>query len=222
MQNLLDFLDKYGQEYNTKDSSLFFYSLTKLKKFNYFLELGTGLGCTSFAVATAMKENKKGLCISFDNGIHQFSEYESFIENQSKNLNIQKHFKFNLEDINFNNFNFNFKLDCIFSDFDRRETSIDNLINWSLSNVMCFSSIFIDGVAEHNSSYFYLKLLIDSFNNQKIPNNYLNHKNFIETHTFNLITIRKDDSLNVGQSNMCWIKIEPNNVYFKKIKQWKC
>lgn len=217
MQKLLKYLNKYGQGYNTKESSLFFYSLTKMKKFNYFLELGTGFGCTSFSVATAMKENKKGLCVSYDNGSHHNSEYESFIKNQSKNLDIEKHFLFNLKNVNFNNFNLNFKLDCIFSDFDRSEFYIDHLFNWSLSNIMSYSSIFIDGVAENNSGFFYLKLLIDSFNKQKIPKDYLKHEEFIKKHVFNLITIRKDDSLNQGQSNMCWLKIEPNIIYFEKM-----
>ena len=67
-QDLLTYIKEHGIAYNTEDSSLFFYALTKMKKYKTFVEFGTGLGCTSFAVAHAMKENGIGNCITIDNG----------------------------------------------------------------------------------------------------------------------------------------------------------
>ena len=51
---LLSYIKEHGIAYNTEDSSLFFYALTKMKKYRTFVEFGTGLGCTAFAVASAM------------------------------------------------------------------------------------------------------------------------------------------------------------------------
>ena len=46
-QDLLTYIKEHGIAYNTEDSSLFFYALTKMKKYKTFVEFGTGLGCTS-------------------------------------------------------------------------------------------------------------------------------------------------------------------------------
>jgi predicted O-methyltransferase YrrM len=62
---LLKYIKHNGIAYNTEDSSLFFYALTKMKHYKRFVEFGTGLGCTSLAVASAMKENGGGKCITF-------------------------------------------------------------------------------------------------------------------------------------------------------------
>ena len=235
-QDLLTYIKEHGIAYNTEDSSLFFYALTKMKKYKTFVEFGTGLGCTSFAVAHAMKENGIGNCITIDNGRqygHPRNEgrqsYSEFINSTVEKLEIQDHFTLLNQDIDFKLMN---NVDCVFSDFDRDVKVIDQLIAWGLYSMNNYSSIFIDGLCSYDEGFYYIKLLIDMLNDKRIPKSIMQYfhkesiftakqegyaKQFVEDHKFSLTTIRKDDIHNTGQSGMCWIKIEPNNIRFEKI-----
>ena len=206
-QDLLAHIKQYGSAYNTEDSSLFFYALTRMQQFKTFIEFGTGLGCTSFAVAYAMKENKFGKCITFDNG----SAYKKWINSFASKIEIENYFTLKQRNIDFQSVLID-NVDCVFSDFDRSEDNINKLMSWALYSMNDYSSIFIDGLCNYPEGFYYTKLLINKLNANKIPNFLSMHKRFIEEHTFSLTTIRKDDKHNTGQGGMCWIKTEPNNI----------
>ena len=213
---LLKYIKHNGIAYNTEDSSLFFYALTKMKKYRTFVEFGTGLGCTAFAVASAMKENGMGECITIDNGRqygHPCNEggksYSEFINSTVEKLEIQDHFTLLNQDIDFKPIS---NVNCVFADFDREVATIEKLMVWAFYSITDYSSIFIDGLCNYPEGFYYTKLLINKLNANKIPNFLSMHKRFIEEHTFSLTTIRKDDKHNTGQGGMCWIKTEPNNI----------
>ena len=133
--DLLDYLRKYGYSYNTEDSSIFFYALTKMKRYRNFLELGTGWGCTAFLVAAAMKENGIGKCITYDNGQdYENVRYSSFINQMINEFGLSEHIDFRNQNIVLDNITGQ-SFDCIFSDFDRSVAFIDKFIGWSLFNV---------------------------------------------------------------------------------------
>ena len=210
---LLTHLERFGDAYNTKDSSLFFYALTKMKHYNTFVEFGTGLGCTAFAVASAMKENGVGKCITIDNGKEYVSQvgetYSEFINSMVEKIEIQNHFTLLNKEIEFKPIS---NVDCVFADFDREVVTIEKLITWALSSINDYSSIFIDGLGNYLEGFYYTKLLVNKLNENNIPNFLLMHKKFIEGHNFSLTTIRRQDKNNTGQGSMSWIKIEPNNI----------
>ncbi|MAV94563.1 MAG: hypothetical protein CMA31_02615 [Euryarchaeota archaeon] len=209
--DLLKHIKRFGSAYNTEDSSLFFYALTKMKHYKRFVEFGTGLGCTSLAVASAMKENGVGKCITFDNGNeYEGQSYSQFITDMVKKLEIQEHFILSQQPIDFHLTDS--LVDCVFADFDRSVDTIEKLIEWAMFSMNNYSSIFIDGLNNYPEGYYYTKLLIKALNENKPPNFLLENKKFIEEHNFSLTTIRKQDKNNTGQGGMCWIKIEPNTL----------
>jgi hypothetical protein len=211
--DLLTYIKHNGSAYNTEASSIFFYALTKMKNYKTFVEFGTGLGCTAFAVASAMKENGVGKCITFDNGGDYDGasnmSYQEYINSMAHKLGIQNHFILSNKEIDFTWRDSN-KVDCVFSDFDRSVKVIERLMSWALYSMDDYSSIFIDGLYNYKEGFYYTKLLVNKLNENKIPNFLLIHKKFIEEHSFSLTTIRKQDKNNMGQDSMCWIKIEAN------------
>ena len=221
-QDLLAHIKQYGSAYNTEDSSLFFYALTRMQQFKTFIEFGTGLGCTSFAVAYAMKENKFGKCITFDNG-SEYEEienvsYKKWINSFASKIEIEKYFTLKQRNIDFQSVLID-NVDCVFSDFDRSEDNINKLMSWALYSMNDYSSIFIDGLYNYKEGFYYTKLLVSMLNENTIPNSLtftekqkMYAKKFVEDHSFSLTTIRKHDKNNIGQDSMCWIKIESNNI----------
>ena len=219
---LLKYIKHNGIAYNTEDSSLFFYALTRMQQFKTFIEFGTGLGCTSFAVAYAMKENKFGKCITFDNG-SEYEEienvsYKKWINSFASKIEIEKYFTLKQRNIDFQSVLID-NVDCVFSDFDRSEDNINKLMSWALYSMNDYSSIFIDGLYNYKEGFYYTKLLVSMLNENTIPNSLtftekqkMYAKKFVEDHSFSLTTIRKHDKNNIGQDSMCWIKIESNNI----------
>ena len=193
MKKLLNHLHKYGNVYNTEGSALFFYALTKMLRYNLFVEFGTGLACTSLAVTTAMKENNKGLCITYDNGSHfkNVDDYKNFLNNLIKKHELGNRMVTINEDINFNNIFLNQKVDCVFSDFKRNKEYIEKLLKWSSKYVRHNGYIFIDGLKSYNSGFNKAKELIKKYN-------------------WSLTVIDKEDKQNIDQNNMCWIKVNSN------------
>tara|TARA_B100000586_G_scaffold264660_1_gene235321 strand:+ start:38 stop:688 length:651 start_codon:yes stop_codon:yes gene_type:complete len=214
-QDLLTYIKQFGSAYNTEDSSLFFYALTKMEKYKTFVEFGTGLGCTAFAVASAMKENGEGKCITFDNGREYDGasnmSYQEYINSMAHKFGIQNHFILSNKEIDFTWRDRN-RVDCVFADFDREVATIERLMSWALYSIDDYASIFIDGLYNYKEGFYYTKLLVNKLNENKIPNFLLAHKQFIEEHSFSLTTIRKEDTHNTGQDSMCWIKIESDNI----------
>ena len=188
-QKLLHHLHKYGEEYNTKDSALFFYTLTKMQNYNLFVEFGTGLACTSLAVSTAMKENKKGMCITYDNGSHfqNIDQYKNFLNKIKKEHELDDKMITICEDVNFDNIFLNQKADCVFSAFDRSEKYVEKLLNWCFKYVKYGGYIFIDGLKSYKPGF-------DKANK------------IVKKYDWTLMIIDKEDKQSINQNNMCWIK----------------
>ena len=202
-----------------------------MKRYRNFLELGTGWGCTAFLVASAMKENGIGKCITYDNGQdYENVRYPSFINQMINEFGLSEHIDFRNQNIVLDNITGQ-SFDCIFSDFDRSVAFIDKFIGWSLFNVNDHSSIFIDGLCDYYEGYYYTKLLVDMLNRNTLPKSMIDSMTgdvhladkFVREHSFSLTTIRKCDkdksrlvnNKDRTQNGMCWIKIEPNNIRFE-------
>jgi hypothetical protein len=81
---LLEWNALVGEIYGTEDKSLFLYSLVKMQKPENIVEIGTGLGVSSFWMAHALKENGSGHVWTVDNGT-QWNEAVQFYELNTKN-----------------------------------------------------------------------------------------------------------------------------------------
>ena len=211
-KEIIDYIKEHGHEYDTEGTAYFFYSLVKFKHTKNFLELGTGLGVTAFAVAEAMEENKNGRIITVDN---------------SRNVFLQKKVKeFNLNKIDLINKDISFKeiplinYDIIFSDFDRTPLYLQDLITFFLLNSNLYSSLFIDGLNSYWPGYSYISKMISLLKENKIPKIFRDTLNEIEQQKliykvkntkFTQLDIRKRHNEKL-QTGLTWLKLEPYNV----------
>jgi Methyltransferase domain len=67
---LLAWRDVAGKFYGSEDQALFLYSLIKMYGPRTVVELGTGLGVSTFWIAQALRENGSGHLLSLDDGSH--------------------------------------------------------------------------------------------------------------------------------------------------------
>jgi hypothetical protein len=67
---LLAWRDIAGPFYGSEDQAVLLYSLVKMYRPRAVLELGTGLGVSSYWIAQALKENGEGQLLSVDDGSH--------------------------------------------------------------------------------------------------------------------------------------------------------
>ena len=67
---LLEFTNRLGFVYGSEDISLLLYSLIRRERPENILELGTGLGVSTFWMAQALRENGTGRIATFDDGSH--------------------------------------------------------------------------------------------------------------------------------------------------------
>jgi hypothetical protein len=72
-----------GEPYTTEDKSHFFYSLLKMQKPDRVLELGVGMGVTSFFMAQALAENGRGHLYAVDDG-SGWTEFQGWLVDQLK------------------------------------------------------------------------------------------------------------------------------------------
>lgn len=70
LQKLLAWRDLAGPLYGSEDQALFLYSLVKMYRPRTVVELGAGLGVSSFWIAQALRENGDGRLFSVDDGCH--------------------------------------------------------------------------------------------------------------------------------------------------------
>jgi hypothetical protein len=218
MKELLYHLDRYGHHYNTKELGLFFYALVKMKKWNYFVDLGTAYGCTAFAAATAMKENAKGKVLTIDNGLSiPVKNYGQFLLDWEKRLEL-KNIDFIIDNINFDKLEAQMKVDCVFSDIYRDVPYLNNVIEWTIRNANDCCDLFIDNlgnpnhIVHSNVTFYYMKDLINKLNTHKIPKFLKKHKEYIETHTFEMTSIRRSMH-KTNQAETTWIKMRPTEMY---------
>jgi len=208
-----------GLDYVTEDSSLFFYSLVKMKKPEKILELGTGNGATAFLIALALSENNKGTITTIDNasawkGDNTLSDH---IEKYKIKWNLQNYLNFKLEDINLNNISYMKNVDIVTSDFLRTPEFVGTLIYWWLLNSNTYSSLFIDGLSDFYPGFSFVTDTFKFFNKNIVPTNFpKNTKEYIN-YKFTQLNIRKTENEKL-QNGITWIKKEPHTIGIQKLK----
>jgi hypothetical protein len=228
-KNILEYIAKEGEIYDTYSTALFMYSLLKMKKPKNFIEFGTGLGCTSFMAAQAFQENGFGKVYTFDNGEHwtgygKEGTYKSFIENKIKELNIKKQIKFEFGDIYINKLKVKEKLDFVFFDFYKEPLALLDMFAYIFPKVNKYCNVFVDSAPCFWPAYSMLTMLIDTLQKGKIPETMYELcpekdklKHLVSTSKFTLLNIRKRDN-SAHQNGIAWIKVEPQDVLVRSLK----
>ena len=226
--NILEFVDKYGSGYNTRDFSFYIYSLIRMSHPDTFVEFGTGYGVTAFMAAHAMKENNKGKTITFDNGAYWKNEepYEDFISKHIKQLDIQNFIETRNDTLNpfdYSSIKDIDNIDIIFSDYEKQPSHLNALLTWALPRVKSESIIIIDSAATFWPSYTYLKNITEQFNQNKIPKMLLDNLpleekdkiiNFIFQHDFIFVPSRKIPLYDDLQNSFASVYIRPTDLMF--------
>ena len=226
-----------AEVYGKEKFCYFIYSLIKMQQPEVVVELGTGLGTCSLLMGQALKENNKGKLLTVDNGkdwdsikTHLNKKYKSHEEFFNDVLN-----KFKLKDfIQFEKFdleiapliNPNKPIDLLFCDaLDTGPLGCIKILKSYLPLMNNNSSIFIDRASTINHSYLMLENIINSFNNNKIPQVLLANltqeeiqkiNEIVGNSKFNLVHLVENmhKKVNKLQNSTTWIKIEPVDVLF--------
>lgn len=216
--------------YNTSGFSFYLYGLIKMIKPTSVVELGTGVGTTSFLAAQACKENNKGKVITVDNGqdtvYSKFSLPSDFVKLQSefeldnflefRNLNLNLHTLEGLEDIR--------TVDILFNDIDCGPHYFLTLLKWILPRVNKECYFIIDQGATYWPNYCAIELTLPILNQGKMPSILLDivddkeeFKNLLEKFKFSVQHILKDETDDNLQDSFSVIKIEENNIGYRMI-----
>ena len=226
---LKKFTDSIGPIYGTEDFAIYLYSVIKMLKPQFVLELGTGLGTTALWSAQALIENNSGVIHTFDDGsewshlknaknsIGEYfrEDYLFYIENLIDSFEVRS--RLNFHQLKINDIEADAPIDILFSDFSHGPADVLKLLAEFLPQMNDFSKIYIDSASTYYSSYHTLESLIMMFNENIIPRTILelskNEKihQAIHTHKFQLehIVENKDRAQN---STAC-ITIQPYDVY---------
>ena len=228
---LKEYTDSIGSIYGTENTSLYLYSLAKILEPRIVLDLGTGLGCTSLWLGTALKENNRGKLITVDDG----SEWSKFTKIQDQ---LGPYYRENYSDFIFNlieefdlseevsfangkiqNFSIDSEIDFLVSDFAHGPYDIVNLLAKYLPKMAFSSHIFIDSASTLYSSYHTLEALIEQLNKGKIPlslgemireEDYDDVSRLVQLTTFKLTHLVENKDRK--QNSMAQIQIIPNDI----------
>jgi len=216
-------LQNQKKSYCTEDFSIFLYSLIKMTRPNFVLELGTGLGTTCFLAAQACKENNNGSIVSFDdgsqwNGNMDYGEYLNQYKNKFELkdflsiINGEKNsFPIVLKDIQ--------EVNIVFNDIECGPEFFLTLMSWVLPRVNKECYVFIDRGSAYWPSYCSIELLLDRLNNNKIPKSLIDRSDDpaaleaqINKLEFSVTHIRKYNNFH-GQDSVAMIKIEQCDIH---------
>lgn len=234
------FSDSVGSFYGTEDTSVFLYSLLKMKKPATVLELGTGFASSTVWMAYALEENDYGAMFTIDDGSHWSKtedkekllgkfyqkDYNSYIANlfDKFSLNRIKFLNQKIEDVLID-----LPIDFLFSDFAHGPFDIYNLLAKFLCRMNPISTIVFDSASTYYSSFTTLEILIDRLNSGRVPltllelveeKNRNRLKDFVSASSFQLLHLIEDK--NRSQNSMAMITITPfdsmpqprNNIRF--------
>lgn len=87
--SLLALRNEIGAIYGSEDLAVLLYSLARRERPKSVVELGTGLGVSSFWIAHALRENSFGHLWTFDDGSHFESMFTSYLREQLHSLGEQ-------------------------------------------------------------------------------------------------------------------------------------
>lgn len=184
--------DCVGSVYGTEDLSVFLYSLVKMKKWRNVLELGTGLGVTTFWLGQALRENARGRVVSIDDGRHfapverwsqvrstlsanfpniKTATYFRYLRSMRAELGLGKEVAFVRQKIDAKRMPGLFKgeLDLVFSDFSHAPLDILEVLANFLPYLSTGGALFVDGASTNLSSCLLLEKIVDQLNQGRIP-----------------------------------------------------
>lgn len=224
--------------YGTDSTSNIISDYIRMTKPNTCLEIGTGLGVTTFKIGKALSDNKKGELITIDNGkdweeVKKFTPYNSlsyqdYINKLIKEFNLQDYVLFVNETLDYNLFyKTNNKIDFIFFDsWDSSAKGIYCFLRFYLNNMNEGSSILIDNGFKFLSSYLFIKNIINQFNNNIVPKSLIadldkeliaKTESVIKDNYFNLFYLNNLNNKN--QTGTIWIQLTKKdclpNTYFE-------
>lgn len=180
-----------GPVFGSEDLCVLLYSLIRRERPQRVLELGTGLGVTAAWIAQALKENKKGILKTVDNGAyfadprtqfflsslssplksflswHDDQNYSDYLKSIFAKLHAEHHVDALNTDISFQIFEEGF--DIVFSDFQHSPNMCIELIASALPRLSKNGSLFIDSASTHLASFLTLEHIVDCINRQTIP-----------------------------------------------------
>ena len=234
---LKEFSDRLGLVYGMEDFPLFLYSLVKMQKPEQILELGAGLGVSTFWMAQACEENDRGTIVTVDNGEHWpdlletdalplTEEERSFGKHRDYFHHMTEHFGFSdrillLEDTvpPYPTPKNGEKIDICFSDFDHRPEQVILMFAALLPYMQTNSHIFIDSAPTYFASYQLLENLMGFFNKGQIPlamREQINQAQLEAAETFvrhsRFILVNITEARGGAQNSTAWVKIEPLDV----------
>ena len=216
--------------YGTENTSKIISNFISLEKPNLCLEIGTGLGVTSFAIGMSLKKNKKGLLITIDDGrdwenIKNFTPYPNlsycnYIQKLISQLDLDNQILFLNEKVDYNLFYIpKEKIDIIFFDaWDSNTKGVFAFLKFYLPLMNNESSILIDNGLSYAGSYLIIKNIINYLNANTIPQALIEDvdnkklddlRKLVEKHSFNLFTIKNKN--NKKQSSLAWIQLQKRN-----------
>ncbi len=228
---LARYVELAGPTYGTESRSWFLYAIVKMQRPELALELGTGLGPTSFMMAQALRENGDGHLVTVDDGSHwpetrgnptlqEFGAtstigYGEFIKALAERFALTDHLDLvqrklppypNPEK----------PIDLLYSDFRHDVPGIIDLLANYLARMAPASSIFIDSASTFHPSYTFLEHLVGLLNDGKLPASLASKEtgqamwNLIQQRRFTLVHLT--EPARTEQNSMAWLKIEPIDI----------
>lgn len=239
---LLLLSDIAGPIFGTEDFGLFLYSLVRLHAPRTIVELGTGLGVSSFWMALAAKRNRVGHVWTVDDlSLFETSQIlreiivrllpksqtpptpQHYFHEVSRLLQLEEYLTFVYERIDleeerhFDRYPFgNDAVDLLFSDFLCGPSEILALLGHFLPRMSPASSIFIDSASATWPCYLLLEQLIGQLNRGQVPEA-LQDRSYVDLHQLmrdRRIVLTHITKFNkIDQNSTAWMKIEPVDIF---------
>ena len=182
-EELKRYTDGFGQLYGSEDLCFLLYSLVKMRKPEFVLELGTGMATTALWMGMALKENKHGKITTIDNGSHwplvierfgsqlpkryQLENYDDYVKRVVDDYSLSQQIQF--ENIPIEKYQTENEIDILFSDYSHYIYNIYDIFSKYLVKMKSDSYLIIDSVPGNKHSWIGLKNLIHSLNNGEVP-----------------------------------------------------
>jgi hypothetical protein len=228
--------------YGTEHFGYILYSLIRMQRPNNVIELGSGFGCVSTLIGQALKENNKGKVWCIDDQRdwdylksqlkklgENYDSYDDFFNTLINKFNLKNWIQYKNHPIDFENkesfFDIKEPIDILFADIsDSGQKGCVRLLQFYLSKMSEYSSIFIDRSSTLNHAYLTLEYIVDCFEKGKIPKILLEFKtqeeieylyNFIRRSKFTLIHLAESPDMKWHnfQNSTAWLKIEPLDIF---------
>lgn len=230
---LEDYTRGAGAHYGTEDFAVFLYALAKMQRPQRVLELGTGLGVTTFWLARALQENGDGAILTVDDGSHWASlstqpavqafngdglAYQAFLEHMAVRFGVAKLIRFlNTSVPPFPSVER--ELDLLFSDYRHDANGVSTLLQHYLPMMADVSSIFIDSASTYHHSYLLLERLVELFNRGVVPHEFVRGLSADKAAALHAKVVNKRFTLvhltevkDRDQNSTAWLKIEPLDI----------